>query len=648
MSDRRSINNTPPSARAANGATRTVGRSGLTSAVRTYLATEAGGAVILVAAAVLALLWVNSPLSASYEDFWTIQLGIDVGSARLALDLRDWVNDGLMAFFFFVVGLEIRRELDMGELRERRRVAVPVIAAVGGMALPALLFVLINAGGDGVHGWGMVMATDTALALGVLALAGRRAPSRLRTFLLTLVIVDDVVAISIIAIFYASDLNSLALAVAIGLFGVVLAMRAVGIRQPGPYILIVIPIWLATLEAGIHPTIAGVVMGLLTGAYVPPRAELERASAEALAFREQPTPETARVARRSIQAALAPNERLQYALHPWTSFVIVPIFALANAGIDLRGDVLSRSLTSPIAIGVVVGLVLGKPAGIVGASWLASRRRLGGLPLSVGWPQLIAAGSVAGIGFTVSLLIAELAYEGDQLTQAKVGILAASLLAAGLSSLLFRAVELIPATLRARLSGTTADPLLDLDPSILPEWDHVRGPVDAPVVLVEYGDYECPYCGMAEPVVRELLEDFGDGLAYVFRHYPLTDVHPHAAQAAEAAEAAAAQGSFWEMHDLLFANQAALEPADLHHYAAALGLDVERFTDGLREGHYARRVAEDAESGDRSGVAGTPTFFINGRRHYGAYDLATLSSAVRAARVDGSPSLTPATLSIET
>jgi protein-disulfide isomerase len=325
---------------------------------------------------------------------------------------------------------------------------------------------------------------------------------------------------------------------------------------------------------------------------------------------------------------------LQYALHPWTSFVIVPIFALANAGVDLRGDVLVSSLTSPLAYGAVVGLGLGKPLGIAGASWLASRRRLGGLPLTVGWPPLIAAGTVAGIGFTVALLIAELAFQGDELTEAKVGILTASLLAAVLGQALFRVLDVIPQRVQARLGGAAADPLLDLDMPIQADRDHVRGPVDAPVVLVEYGDFECPYCGRAEPVVRTVLEQFGDELAFVFRHYPLTDVHPHAAQAAEAAEAAAAQGAFWEMHDALFANQTALEADDLRRYAANLGLDVERFAADLRERRFARRVSEDAASGDRSGVGGTPTFFINGRRHYGAYEVAALTATVRTARAE--------------
>ncbi len=616
---------------AAGDADRTVGRSARTAAVRTYLATESGSAIVLLAAALAALVWANSPWSTSYESFWHTTLALELGDARFALDLRHWVNDGLMAFFFFIVGLEIRRELDMGELRERRRIAVPVIAAVGGMLLPALLYLLINAGGGGIRGWGMVMATDTALALGVLALAGGRAPTRLRTFLLTFVIVDDIVAISVIAIFYSGSLDLTALAIAGGLLGVAIAISVAGFSRPGFLLLIGVPLWFATHEAGIHATIAGVALGMLTAAHPPPRPELERATALTRAFREQPTPETARVAGRSILSALSPNERLQFALHPWTSYLIVPIFALANAGIDLRGGVVSQSLTSPITIGAVVALVLGKPVGIAAASWLASRRALGGLPLAVGWPPLIAAGSVAGIGFTVSLLIAELAFEGDELTEAKVGILSASLLAAALGSLLFRLMERLPETQRGRMAGT-AEPLLDLDPPVDPEYDHMRGPLDATVVLVEYGDLECPYCARAEPVIRELLAEFDDDLSFVFRHYLLTDVHPHAEQAAEATEAAAEQSAFWEMHDTLFANQDALEVPDLLRYANDLGLDIERFADDLRDRRHARRVAEDAASGERSGVSGTPTFFINGQRHYGAYDLDSLTAAVRAAR----------------
>jgi protein-disulfide isomerase len=280
----------------------------------------------------------------------------------------------------------------------------------------------------------------------------------------------------------------------------------------------------------------------------------------------------------------------------------------------------------------VVGLVVGKLIGISGSSWLATRARLGGLPLTVPFPQLVGASTVAGIGFTVSLFIADLSLDGARLQDAKIGILAASIVASLLGWAVFRAIRRLPRALLIRSAAATAPLPDELAAPVDPERDHVRGPDEAPVTLVEYGDYECPYCGSAEGTVRELLQSFSEELRYVFRHLPLVDVHPHAELAAEAAEAAGAQGRFWEMHDLLFANQKALEPADLRSRAAQLELDVDRFWDEVRSRAHARRVTEDVRSADESGVAGTPTFFVNGRRHQGAYDTQTLTAAIRLAR----------------
>lgn len=309
----------------------------------------------------------------------------------------------------------------------------------------------------------------------------------------------------------------------------------------------------------------------------------------------------------------------------------MPLFALANAGIVISGGLLGRAASSPITLGILVGYVAGKPLGIVASSWLASRRRLGGLRLPVGWLPLAGGGAFAGIGFTVSLLIASLAFRGERLQEAKLGVLASALGASLVGWLVFRAIKRLPADARARhLVG--AETIVDLSAPVDPARDHVRGAAEAPVTLVEYGDYECPYCGQAESVIRELLGEFGDELRYVFRSLPLNDVHPHAQVAAEAAEAAAAQDAFWPMHDLLFERQDALEPRDLVGYARELGLEVDRFSDELRRRAYAPRVTADVAGADQSGVSGTPTFFVNGRRHHGAYDLATLSGAVRAAR----------------
>jgi Na+/H+ antiporter NhaA len=602
----------------------------MAAALRSYLQTEVGSALVLVAAALAALAWANLS-GGSYETVWTTHLSVRLGDLGISEDLRRWVNDGLMTFFFFVIGLEVRRELDMGELRERRRVAVPVIAALGGMVAPALIYLAVNAGGPGMGAWGVAMPTDTALALGVLALVGPRYPDRLRVFVLTLVVVDDIASLVVIAVAYTRHLSLLALAVAILLFGVIYLLRFLRVWHGRAYFVVAVALWVAVLESDVHPAVAGVAMGLLVTAYPPRRQTLERAASLARMFREQPTPEFARSARLSVDAAISTNERLQYLLHPWTSYVIVPLFALANAGVVLRAEVLTSAIRSPITVGVVIGLVGGKLIGILGSSWLATRPRLGGLPLTVPFPQLLGASTVAGIGFTVSLFIADLSLEGAQLQDAKIGILAASILASGLGWLVFLAIGRLPPALLIRSVAATAPPLDELATPVDPRRDHVRGPEEAPVTLVEYGDYECPYCGRAEGTVRELLQAFSEELRYVFRHLPLVEVHPHAELAAEAAEAAGAQGRFWEMHDLLFANQRALEPADLRDRAAQLELDVERFWDEVRSRVHARRVTEDVRSADESGVAGTPTFFINGRRHQGAYDVETLTAAIRLA-----------------
>ena len=290
----------------------------------------------------------------------------------------------------------------------------------------------------------------------------------------------------------------------------------------------------------------------------------------------------------------------------------------------------SERSSSPITLGILFGYVVGKPVGIFGASWLVTRLSRGRMQPPVGWAAVAGGGTIAGIGFTVALLVATLAFSGGELEEAKLGILGAAVAAALITWLLFRATALLPRRARIRALIGTAQPLVDLYREVDPQRDHIRGPIEAPVTIVEYGDFECPYCGQAEPVVRELLRNFVD-VRYVWRHLPLTDVHPHAQMAAEAAEAAAAQGALWEMHDLLLANQDALEPSDLIAYAARLGLDTERFERDLRERAGAGRVAEDVEAADLSGVSGTPTFFINGRRHPGAYDIASLSAAVRVA-----------------
>ena len=364
---------------------------GETGALRTFLSTELAGGAVLAAAVVVALVWANAPWSETYRDLWRRDLG--------PLDLRSWVNDGLMTVFFLVVALEIQRELVTGELRERRNAALPVFAAVGGMVVPAALYLVINGGGDGARGWGIPMATDIAFSLGVAALVGRSLPSGLRVFLLALAIVDDIGAIVVIAVFYSTDVELLWLGcVAVLLVGALAARRA-AVTAPLAYVVIGVAMWLALRNAGVHPTLAGVGVGLLV-----------------------PSATTA-----SWEARL----------HPWTGLVVVPLFALANAGVALSASALDAALASPVTWGVAVGLVVGKPLGILLFSRLAVRMRVAALPPGATWRQLAGIGALAGIGFTVSLFVTRLAFgNGDLADQATVGVLAASALATAGAALL--------------------------------------------------------------------------------------------------------------------------------------------------------------------------------------------------------------------
>jgi len=435
----------------------------------------------------------------------------------------------------------------------------------------------------------------------------------------------------VIATVYSGHVAVTALLVSVGIVAGILVVRAAGIRVGLVYAALGAATWVAIFKSGVDPVVVGLVMGLLTYAYPAARADLERATDLFRLFREQPTPELERTARVGLRAAISPNERLQQLYHPWTSYAIVPLFALANAGIAISGGFLSRAYSSPVTLGILFGYVAGKPLGVAGTAWLVATLSRGRLRPPVGWAAVAGAGTVAGIGFTISLLIATHAFHGVQLEEAKLGVLSAALCASLLTWLVFRATALLPKRLRIRALLGTSDAITDLAEPVDPERDHVRGPAESPVTVVEYGDFECPFCGRAESAVRELLAEFGD-VRYVWRHLPLTDVHPRAQAAAEAAEAAAAQGAFWRMHDLLLDHQDALKASDLVSYAERLGLDVERFEDDLRRRAGAARIEEDVDSADLSGVSGTPTFFINERRHHGAYDIGTLSAAVKTAR----------------
>jgi Na+/H+ antiporter NhaA/predicted DsbA family dithiol-disulfide isomerase len=456
----------------------------------------------------------------------------------------------------------------------------------------------------------MAMATDIAFALGVLALVGPRCPASVRVFLLTLAIVDDIGAIVVIAVVYTGALHLVPLLLATALLGVVLALRAAGVWRATPYFLVGIALWVATYESGLHPTIVGVVFGLLTPAFLPRTGDLDRLDRILARLRREPGPEPARLLSIAAHASVSSNDRLQYLLRPWSSFVIVPAFALANAGVALNADVLARALRSPVTWGVFAGLVVGKTLGIAGASALVMRARLGQLPAGIGMPQIVSVGAVAGIGFTVSLFIAELALADEAVREeAKVGILAAAVAATVLGWLLFR----LP-TRRARVA-----PAPELRPPADPVDEHALGSADAPVVLVQFGDYQCPYCRDAMPRLSGLLRRHPQRLRYVWRHLPLDEVHPYARRAAQAAEAATLQGAFWPLHDrLLTADDLAGDA--LAQLAEAAGLDPERLLRDAASAEVAARVEADVHSARDSGVDGTPTFFLDGRRVDGSLD----------------------------
>ena len=624
----------PPTTRSFSG--RTAWARNLQTPLRLFLRTETGGAAVLLGMAVVALIWVNADAS-SYNAVWTARLSVRLAGAGVSLDLRQWVNSGLMTLFFFVFGLEARREFDMGELRERRRLALPVAAGLGGLLIPVLIYLAFNAGGRAAHGWGVAMSTDTAFALGTLALTQPRFPDRVRAFLLSVAVVDDLVSLVVIGAAYSKAVLLVPLAAALAIFAVILLLRRAGVRYGSAYAVCGIAAWVAVLKSGVDPVVVGLVLGLLTYAYPAARTDLERASDLFRSFREQPTPDLAQSARAGLATALSPNDRLQQLYHPWTSYVIVPLFALANAGITISGSILARGYTSPITLGILVGYVAGKPLGITGASWLLTRLSRGRLRPPVGWVTVAGVGTIAGIGFAVSILIATLAFTGTELQEAKLGVLSTVVAAPVITWLVFRAAAMLPARLQVRALLGTSEVITDLGVPVDPGRDRIRGPEGALITIVEYGDFECPYCGQAEPVLRELLAGRGD-VRYVWRHLPLNDVHPHAQTAAEAAEAAADQGAFWEMHDLLLANQDRLLTRDLIGYASELSLDTERFGNYVRKRAGAGRIAEDVDSADLSAVSGTPTFFINGRRHYGSYDIGALTAAVLAAKAEAATS----------
>jgi NhaA family Na+:H+ antiporter len=412
-----------------------------------FLRTSTASGVLLVAAAFAALVWANSPWGDAYDRLWTTRLGVQLGRWSLAYGLRGWVNEGLMALFFLVAGLEIKREFLTGELRDRRAAALPLVAALGGMVVPALLYVVANLGGPGVRGWGAAMPTDIALTLGVLALAGPTVPASLRLFALTLAIVDDIGTIVVIALFYSGRVAPAWLVVAIGIVAFTVALQRIHVRASAVYVSLALGLWLALHAAGTPAALAGVIVGLLTpvAPFQRPRAVSEEARRVADATADEPEPPDVdahhwlRLATLSREA-VSPLARVEHELLPWVSFLILPLFALANAGVKLDAGALAEASTSPVALGIAFLRVAGKVLGIWLACTLAVRWGIARLPLGVRWLHIVGAAAAAGMAFTVSIFVAELAFVRSPglVDVARVGVLGSVFVGGGLGIWLLR------------------------------------------------------------------------------------------------------------------------------------------------------------------------------------------------------------------
>ncbi len=419
---------------------------------RQFLHLEAAGGVVLMATTVIALLWANSPWAASYDALWHTKVTVGAEGFGLTYDLHHWINDGLMALFFFVVGLEIKRELLSGELASVRRAALPIAAALGGMLVPAALYAAVNWGTPGIRGWGVPMATDIAFAIGVLALLGKRAPLGVKVFVTALAVVDDIGAVLVIALFYTPAVNWIALGAAAAFLGAALAANRLGVRRPLPYALLGLGLWAAVLQSGVHATIAGVLLALAIPAdqridalgFLGRGRELldvfrkaSQRGRRALINEDQQWAVTS--LEEACEQVQTPLQRLEHELHPWVAFVIMPLFALANAGVALTGGDVAAAASDRVTLGVLLGLVLGKQLGVTAFSWLAVRLGVAALPEGVTWRHVYGASWLAGIGFTMSLFVAGLAFgDVETLARAKVGILAASVISGAVGWLLLR------------------------------------------------------------------------------------------------------------------------------------------------------------------------------------------------------------------
>ncbi|HYP93670.1 MAG TPA: Na+/H+ antiporter NhaA [Mycobacterium sp.] len=587
---------------------------------------ENTAAALLLAFTLAAILWANSPWAETYWALLDTHVGFTFGDNTVELTVKHLINDGLMTFFFFIVGLEVTSEFAIGELTDRARAAVPVVAAIAGLTIPAVIFLLFNASGENARAWGVVISTDTAFLIGALAIIKPKYPARLRIFLLTLAVVDDIGALCVIALFYSDRIDVVALVIAVVLIIAIALVRFLPAARGPAYALLGFALWVALSMAGIHPTLAGVVVALLIPVFTPDRRQVEETVAVIRAFRQSPNSQYARAATRGLRESISINERLQTDVGPYVSFLVLPLFALANAGVRLDADSVTAALRSTLTWGIVTGLVIGKFIGITGATWFMQRTGLGLLAPGLTLRRVAGGAALSGIGFTISLFIVDIAIaEPTRQDQARVGVLMASVIAFLAGWAIFRITDFV----------SPPEPVgLKLIRPVDPDRDHIRGNPDASLTLVEYGDYECPFCSRATGSIDEVRAHFGEDLRYVWRHLPLERVHPRAFDAARAAEAAGLQGKYFEMGIQLFEHQDDLEWSDIYRYAVAIGCDIERFDHDVRvdPSKVLHRVQDDAQDAELMDLNSTPTFFVNGKRHKGPWDSASLIRTLEAVR----------------
>ncbi|CAM2949132.1 Na+/H+ antiporter NhaA [Actinomyces slackii] len=587
---------------------------------RMVLHNETYAAVALALTTVIALVWAN--VGHSYHDFWETPASLNVGPLSLELTLHGWVDEGLMAIFFFMVGLDVRRDLTLGDLHLPGRALLPAATAVGGLVVPVGLFLLVTGSGPGAQAWGTVISTDTAFALGMLALIGPKRAPRLRLFLLAFAVIDDIGALLVIAVFYTDSLNLVALAFAgAGLVGVWCLQRA-GVWRILPYLALGIVTWYAVYLSGVHATIAGVLIALLMPVYNLRSRDLEGANEIFRLFRQAPAPGTAMAVREALAYSMPLNQRLSFALPPYVNYLVVPLFALANAGVELNGAALATAVSSPLTWGVIVGLVLGKFIGAILGAGIVMRlvpsSHLPGLDL----PRVAGIGALSGMGFTISLLVAGLALSDEALRdQARIGVLSASLLALALAAVIFRIGD--------RLWPLPPPEDESLRRPIDDHTDHIVGDVNAPVTLINYADmtFEGRWRLMeALKGMRPMIED--GRVRVVLRHMAYT---PEAINAALALEAAYLQDKIWPMHDALAELRGDVDDHTISQAAESVGLDVDSLWSRITSGADEAKVTDDGLDVEGLQEDGSPVVYINGRRLHGLLHRWTLTEAANEA-----------------